>query len=821
LADLLETLRPALADRYDVQRELGRGGMATVFYAEDLKHRRGVAIKVLHPDIAEAIGLDRFQREIDIAAKLQHPHILPLYDSGSAAGYLYYVMPFVEGESLRDMLDREKQLSQEDVIRITGQVASALGYAHSHGVVHRDIKPENILLSGGTAVVADFGIARAEGGDGSKGTALTQAGTVIGTPAYMSPEQSMGRPDIDGRSDQYSLACVVYEMLVGEPPFTGATAQAIMARHSIDHVSPPSIVREAIPETMEAAVLRGLAKTPADRFPTVIMFAEALGTPSSVTAAMRRRSTSAQPVTPRRMDWRIMVTAGALVVLGGGWFAFGRKLHREAAPGPDPRSVAVRYFEDRSPGHELAYVADGLTETLIHELSTVPQLSVISANGVRPYRNRDVSSDSLRKALRVGTIVEGTVVQGADSVQVDVSLTNTATGDEQGHTRLRYARRDLLALQDTLARAVAFFLRREIGEEVQLQASRAGTDNEAAWELVQRARDLTRGVDSLLAARDSAGANRHLLEADSLLGRAASLDGNWVEPVIQRGWVAFATRRVAGLDRTAAAEWIGRGLGYAEQALRQEPTDPEALDLRGTLRFFRYVLNLDPAPLTPNQLLAAAEADLRAGTAPENPNRARAWFYLAALYLRTSKTAEAKVASQSAIEADPYLTEAESLLWRLDGFARFPKDPVFTECQITQYALRDQKPDIAKAWKLLKQNVSLYPPTDTAYRRRRGEFLVAMAIARAAVTNPALKDSARHVAVRARTDDARIDPTHEFAYIEMLLRNLLGDTDEALHQLTLFLATNPQERANVAKDSTWWLEGLRGDPRFKSMVGAR
>ncbi|HYS21078.1 MAG TPA: serine/threonine-protein kinase, partial [Gemmatimonadales bacterium] len=216
---LLATLADRLRDRYGLQRELGRGGMATVFLAEDLKHQRLVAIKVLHPDVAEAIGLERFQREIQIAAKLQHPHILPLYDSGNAGGYLYYAMPFVEGESLRDLLDREKQLSLEDTIRITTEVASALGYAHSHGVVHRDIKPENILLSGGTAVVADFGIARALGGGTGAAQQLTQAGTVIGTPAYMSPEQGMGNQDIDGRSDQYSLACVVYEMLVGVPPF--------------------------------------------------------------------------------------------------------------------------------------------------------------------------------------------------------------------------------------------------------------------------------------------------------------------------------------------------------------------------------------------------------------------------------------------------------------------------------------------------------------------------------------------------------------------------------------------------------------------------
>src|SRR6059036_3826222 len=212
MPDLLETLRDALAGRYAVERELGRGGMATVFLAEDLKHRRPVAIKVLHAELAAALGAERFLREIEIAARLQHPHILPLYDSGAAGGVLYYVMPYVEGESLRDRLDRDKQLGLEDALRIATEVAGALAYAHSRGIVHRDIKPENIMLSGGTAVVADFGIARAVSAAG-EGQHLTQTGTIMGTPAYMSPEQASGSAEIDGRSDEYSLACVLYEML--------------------------------------------------------------------------------------------------------------------------------------------------------------------------------------------------------------------------------------------------------------------------------------------------------------------------------------------------------------------------------------------------------------------------------------------------------------------------------------------------------------------------------------------------------------------------------------------------------------------------------
>src|SRR3989454_3712621 len=315
--------------------------MATVFLAEDLKHRRPVAIKVLHAELAAAVGADRFLREIEVAARLQHPHILPLYDSGTATGFLYYVMPYVEGESLRDRLQREKQLSLEDTVKITTEVASALAYAHSHGVVHRDIKPENILLSGGSAVVADFGIARAISAAG-EGQHLTKTGTVIGTPVYMSPEQATGKPDIDGRSDQDSPACVTYEMLVRVPPFTGTTAQAVMARHSLDSVSPPSIVRATIPETVEQAILRALGKVPADRFATPARFARPLPAPGAPAGARRiTRATAA----PRWVGLpRGVVLAGVAVVVAlAGWGVLGRGRARTGgAPrgGLDPRHRA-------------------------------------------------------------------------------------------------------------------------------------------------------------------------------------------------------------------------------------------------------------------------------------------------------------------------------------------------------------------------------------------------------------------------------------------------------------------------------------------------
>src|SRR6185295_16476131 len=278
MTDVQSHLTIALADRYRFQRELGEGGMATVYLAQDLKHDRRVAIKVLKPELAAVIGAGRFLREIKTIATLQHPHILGLIDSGEVNGTAYYVMPFVEGESLRDRLRREKQLPIADAVRVATEVASALDYAHRHGVIHRDIKPENVMLHDGSALVADFGIALAASKAG--GTRMTETGMSLGTPTYMSPEQAMGEREITARSDVYALGAMTYEMLLGEPPFTGPTAQSIVARVVTEAPRPLLTQRHTIPAHVEAAVLTALEKLPADRFSSAAEFAQALATRS-------------------------------------------------------------------------------------------------------------------------------------------------------------------------------------------------------------------------------------------------------------------------------------------------------------------------------------------------------------------------------------------------------------------------------------------------------------------------------------------------------------------------------------------------------------
>ncbi|MBA3659505.1 MAG: protein kinase, partial [Gemmatimonadales bacterium] len=464
MPDPLDQLRAALSGHYEIERQIGQGGMATVYLALDGKHDRQVAVKVLRPELAASLGADRFLREIKTAARLQHPNILALYDSGVADGFLYYVMPFVEGESLRDRLNREQQLPLPDAIQLTCEVAEALQCAHDTGVVHRDIKPENILVQKGHALVADFGIARAV--SSAKGDKLTDTGMAVGTPHYMSPEQSLGGEHLDGRSDEYSLGCVLYEMLIGQPPFSGPNAMAILARHSMEAVPSLQIVRQSIPDEVEDAVMRALEKTPADRFATVREFADALAQidvgPTARRTATRgiavRRSTPRAVPTARRMTGRrLWVVAGIalMAATGMGWAAWQRwgrpKPAVAAVDGLDPHRIAVLYFDGADGTDSLGYVADGLTEGLIRELGQVRSLDVVSEGGVAPYRGDSIPEDSIARALNAGTLVEGGVERRGGRLRVSLRLVDGASGADFGRASFEQPAGNLLAIQDTLA----------------------------------------------------------------------------------------------------------------------------------------------------------------------------------------------------------------------------------------------------------------------------------------------------------------------------------------------------------------------------------
>ncbi len=803
--------------------------MATVFLAQDLKHRRSVAIKVLHAELTAELGAERFLREIEIAARLQHPHILPLYDSGAAAGFLYYVMPYVEGESLRDRLTREKQLPQEDALRIATEVAGALAYAHSRAVVHRDIKPENIMLSGGTAVVADFGIARAVSAAGDA-RHITQTGTIIGTPAYMSPEQATGATEIDGRSDQYSLACVVYEMLVGAPPFTGPTAQAVLARHSLDMVSPPSIVRETIPDAVEGAILRALSKVPADRYPTTAMFAEALNTPSRATGAVRRATLAG---TRLRRPWRRELLAAALLLIAAA--VAGLLIRQRAAPhagtegGLDPRRVAVLYFEDLSPQKDLAYLADGLTEALIGALSHTQALSVLSKNAVGPYRNSTIPLDSVARALGVGTVVQGSVDQTGSRYRITVRLIDGASGADFKRGSFEQPAGDVLAIRDSLAGRVADFLRARLGEEVRLRETRAATRSVTAWSFLQRAEHAKKRAD-VLFERDSLAAARAALQvADSLAAEAGRSDPQWAEPTVLRAAIAYRQARF-DLKPGAARPWIDRGLALVAEAITVEPGNPDALELRGTLHYLQYLLHLAATPAGLAALLRTAEDDLRSAVSVA-PGQANAWYVLSLVNYQKPDFVEAKIDAQRAYEADAYLSAADQILWRLyttsydleqfadaerwcaEGHRRFPENPSFVACQLWLMTSPAKPADVALAWRLLDDITKLTPTQMRAYGRVQAQIGVAAVLARAG-----LRDSARHVLGRSNAGPD-IDPESELLGFQAFAYLLLGDRDMTFRLLKQQVAANPAHRAGLARSVHWWWRDIRDDARFKELVG--
>jgi serine/threonine-protein kinase len=360
-----DRLRTALAHRYALQQEIGRGGMATVYLAEDLKHNRKVAIKVLRPDLTATLGPERFLREVRIAAQLNHPHILGLHDSGEANGFLYFVMPYAEGEPLRARISREKQLSIDEALALTRQVASALDYAHDLGVIHRDIKPENILLHRDHALVADFGIALAVTAAG--GERMTETGLSLGTPAYMSPEQVAGEEGIDRRSDIYSLGCVLYEMLAGDPPFVASNPRAVLLKHLSDPAPQITTVRSSVPLSVAAAISKALGKTPVDRFDSAKAFGDAL---------------------------------------------FAEAKEEE----PEIKSIVVLPFDNLSPDPDNAFFADGLTEELIAELSGLRQLHVISRTSAMQFKGTKKGVPTIARELNVRYVLEGSVRRAGDGV---------------------------------------------------------------------------------------------------------------------------------------------------------------------------------------------------------------------------------------------------------------------------------------------------------------------------------------------------------------------------------------------------------------------
>jgi serine/threonine protein kinase/Flp pilus assembly protein TadD len=442
-----QQLNSALSSRYRLDRELGRGGMATVYLSQDLRHDRRVALKVLHPELSSSLGPDRFLREIKLAARLNHPHIVPLYDSGEASGFLFYVMPVVEGESLRDRLLRDGQIPVDEALQLVRGIASALDYAHRNNIVHRDIKPENVMLQEGEAMVMDFGIAKAV--SVAAGENLTQTGMMVGTPAYVSPEQAAGDVIVDGRSDQYSLGCVLFEMLSGRKPFTGTSAQAVLSKRFTEPVPSIRSVFSAAPEEVETALQKALSKDASERFSTTMDFARALVEPHLSTPG-------GSPVTP-----------GAA---GGA------------------RSIAVLPFSNLSSDPEAESFADGMAEEIINALSKIKALKVSSRTSSFTFKNKTEDIREIGRKLQVGTVLEGSVRKSGKRLRLTAQLVNATDNSQLWAERYDRELEDVFAIQDEIAASIVSALRLVLTEDEKRAIEQVPTANVEAYEVYLRGR---------------------------------------------------------------------------------------------------------------------------------------------------------------------------------------------------------------------------------------------------------------------------------------------------------------------------------------------
>ena len=449
MASLLGVASGALGSQYRIERELGRGGMATVYLARDLKHSRQVALKVLWPELVVTLGAERFLREIQVTAGLTHPHILALHDSGESEGLLYYVMPYIDGESLRDRLNRERRLPAADIAKIGSEVADALDYAHRRGVIHRDIKPDNILLGAGHAVVADFGIARAVAVAGVAN--VTAGGAMIGTPSYMSPEQIADDPDIDGRSDIYSLGCVLFESLAGTPPFGGSTPQAVLFRRVTETAPRLRAIDSSISPALEAVVAKAMAKNPADRFATAGELSAALDRGVGAGTAMETSQVS---------DAYRLADA----------------------------SIAVLPFVNLSSDPETEYFSDGMTEEIMNALTQVRGLRVAARTSSFTFKGKNVDAREIGQQLRVRTLLEGSVRKSGDRVRITAQLISASDGYHLWSQTYERTLADVFAVQDDLARAIAANLTQKVVGLTSAPLVQPPTENLDAYTLYLRGR---------------------------------------------------------------------------------------------------------------------------------------------------------------------------------------------------------------------------------------------------------------------------------------------------------------------------------------------
>ncbi|HEX6104189.1 MAG TPA: protein kinase [Gemmatimonadales bacterium] len=571
--DLRAQLQEGLGTAYTLERELGRGGMATVFLAHDLKHDRPVALKVLHPELAATLGPERFQREIRLAARLQHPHILTVLDSGAVGQAdgrterLWFTMPYVEGESLRDRLRRERQLPVDAAIRIATEAARGLEYAHQHGVVHRDVKPENILLTrDGSTLVADFGVARALTG-GREEARLTETGLAVGTPAYMSPEQAAADNALDTRTDQYSLAAVLYEMLAGDPPWAGATAQATIARRLSEPAPSVRTVRPTVPASVDEAIRKALSPVPADRFGSMAQFAGALQAERSEASTTITPGPAAAARPSARPPVRLPVAALALVLglLVGAGVLFAWRRNQVETPRGDERRIAVLPFQNLGDTSD-AYFADGITDAVRGKLTTIPGMRVTASNSTAGYRGTSKSPEQIGRELGVDYLLVGKVrwqksAGGASRVQVSPELIEVATADAEWQQPFDAPLTDVFQVQADIAGRVAQALHLAIGSRQQQALEQRPTQNLAAYDAFLKGKaQRALGADPVTLRR-----------AVNFFEQAVAIDSTFAP-----AWAALSEAASAFLSRGNVWEGLAdRARAAADRAIALDPKHPD------------------------------------------------------------------------------------------------------------------------------------------------------------------------------------------------------------------------------------------------------
>jgi serine/threonine-protein kinase len=640
MPDTLDRLRERLTGRYRIERELGRGGMATVFLAVDEHHDRSVALKVLHPDLAATLGSERFQREIRLAARLQHPHILSVYDSGDADGILWFTMPFVEGASLRDRLSRG-ELPIPEAVRIAREVALALDFAHRHGVVHRDIKPENILLIDGQALVADFGIARALTGEG----AVTQTGLAVGTPGYMSPEQASGEHALDARVDIYALGAVLYEMLAGEPPFTGPNAGAIIARMMTETPRPITAVRNTVPPALATLVASTLARSPADRPATARAVATTLEEIAARPDTGVGTAAIPSPERRRRALWAFAAVVALLAVLAP-------ILWRRVRADQSGYRIAVLPF-DNAGGNDDDYFADGVTDEVRSKLSAIPGLQVTARTSTSQYKKSKKDPRDIGRELSVDYLLMGTVRwargQGGDRVRVTPELIQVSNASQRWSEPFDTVLSDVFSVQANIASRVADRLHVALAVPEQQRLAERPTANLDAYEEFLQGEKIT----SNLGVSDSKVLNAGIPHYE----RAVTLDSNFMQ-----GWASLGRALSYVYGQSPSVEGVERARVAAERALALGSN--KAVSHLAMAQYLRNI-KLD---------YEAARAQYDAALKIE-PNQADALSGIATMDRILGRFDDALAHAQQAFKIDPRsIGAARRVAMAYDDLRRYPEE---------------------------------------------------------------------------------------------------------------------------------------------------